>query len=217
MIRRATGGRRATPARAFASARTRVRPRRPPLRRPRRARAWGSRVRRDLRRAERAAVRVREARGVEDSVAEAGHDRAPPTTPMVAGTPRRVDLDRFRWRQAPGGWGRRHLGVRDVEAVLVAAGRPGERGVVRECGVVGQRAAAVRDFAADLRERGLFQAVWAPDSAAAARAATDHRGAACSADLAHSSDQMYAGAWAPSVIHTAHGPIAWCSQPTQPR
>lgn len=224
--RRATDGRRGTPARASASARTRERPRHPRLHPLPRARVLRGRVWRGQRRVGRAVVKVREARGVEDPAAGVAHGRVLPTMPAEVGTPRHDDLDRFRLHPAPVLWGRRRLrarrlrarrsGVRRVEG-RGAAGRPDEPDAARDCAVGGQRVAEVLDFGADLRERGLFQVAWAPDSAAAARAATDHRGAACSADLAHSSDQMYAGARAPSVIHAAHGPMASSAHPTQPR
>lgn len=135
-----------------------------------------------------------------------------PTTPGAVGTLRPDAPDRSGRRRPRGGSDRRCSAVRGVGVVVrVVADRVACPAVVGTgCLAVVRQAVVVPDCVADQQERRLVVVAWVPDSAAADRAATDRRGAACSADLARSSDQMYA-TWC------ARASFTWCTASSRRR
>lgn len=131
---------------------------------------------------------------------------ASPTMPGAVGTPRSDAPDRSGRHRPRSGSDRRCSAVRGGGVVVrMVADRVACPAVVGTgCLAVVRQAAVVPDCGADQQERRLVAVAWVPDSAAADHAATDRRGAACSADLARSSDQMYA-TWC------ARASFTWCT------
>lgn len=159
-------------------------------------------------------------RGGEDVPAALGPGS--PTMPGVADTPRPVAPGRSGRHRPRGGSDRWHPAVRCVGVVVrVIADRVAGRAAAGTgCGAVVRQVAQGPDCVSDLREQRADPEVRVPDSAAAGRAVADHRGGACSADLARSSDQMYATPCAGASFTgctVAGSSPTWCGFSVHPR